>query len=166
MARIYSNRGLAVRMNISSVVVAGSFLLGAFELWRLAQAGPEGAGNGYLFAALFLGGGVYAARQVIFGNIDAVVALDVEGGEAAIAVWRPFTSKQIVGPLEKLSDWRPYGKQVRRNVRTPMLLVDHPDYPRPLEFEIGPGIELSDEFKALAGEASAAFETPGAAAKR
>ena len=77
-------------------------------------------------------------------------------------MWKPFGATRIAGPLERFSDFRPYGKQVRRNVRTPMVLADHPDHPRPLEFELGPGIVFGEEFRRLAGEALTALESTGA----
>jgi len=165
MARIYANRGLTKRQNFSTVVVIGSLLLGCFELWRAATVAPDQVGSGYLFAALFLGGGAYGARQVLMGSMDTVAALDLgPAREATIVLWRPFTTKRIEGPVDRLSDWRPYAKQVRRNLRQPMVLADHRDYPRPLEFEIGPGIQMDDAFRTLAGEALAGLETSGAKA--
>ncbi len=157
--RIYSNRGLARRTNGSLVVVIIAFIFGFFEIWRAAHAGPQGPGSGYLFAILFLGGGVYAGRQLLSGTIDAVVWLDLDPSrQATVALWRPFTTKQIAGPVDRLTGWRPFAKQVRRNMLQPMVLADHPDYPRPLEFEIGRGIRIDDAFKTLAAEASGAFD--------
>ena len=40
-----------------------------------------------------------------------------------------------------------------------MLVVDHPDFPQPLRLELGKGVELSKELRALAPEAVAAYET-------
>jgi hypothetical protein len=163
--RIYANRGLARRTNGSLVVVIIAFVFGFFEIWRAMHVGPEEPGSGYLFAILFLGGGVYAGRQLLSGTIDAVVWLDLDASrQATVALWRPFTTKRIAGPVDRLTGWRPYAKEVRRNMKQPMVLADHPDYPRPLEFEIGPGVVLGEEFRALAGAAVASLEKKGPAA--
>ena len=157
--RIYANPGVARRANASLVVVFIAFVFGAFEIWRAANAGPEGPGSGYLFAVLFLGGGAYGLRQVLGANRDTVLWLDIDGDAATAAVWKPFGTKKIVGPIGGFTEWRPYAKQVRRNMRQPLVLVDHPEHPRPLEFELGRGIVIGDGFRPLAGEALAGFET-------
>lgn len=160
MTRIYGNPRLARRMNGSFVVVIGAVLFGFWELWSAANAGAEAGSTGYLFAAFFIGGGIYGARQILTGYTDMVISLDVDRatGDATLAVWRPFVAKRIVGPLDRLSGWRPYAKQVQRNLRTSMLLADHPGHPRPLEFELGSGIVFNEDFRALARDADAAFE--------
>jgi hypothetical protein len=159
MTRIYENRPLARRMNISVVVTIFAILFGFWEAWNAFNAGPEGAGYGFLFAALFIGGGIYGMNQVLTDSRDMVTALDIDeaNGHAAISVWRPFGATRIEGPLDRLTEWRPWAKEVRR-VRTPVLLADHPGHPRPLQFEVGPGIALTDQFRALAPEALASFE--------
>jgi hypothetical protein len=152
-ARIYANPWLARRANGSLVVIAIAFVLGAVELWFAARAGPEGTGNGFLFAALFVGGGAYGLRQVLGANRDAVISLDLDGDIATVAMWKPFGARRIVGPVAQLTEWRPYAKPVRRNLNQPMLLADHPEHPRPLEFELGQGILIGEALRKLAGEA-------------
>jgi len=164
MTRIYANPGFARRMNISSAVTLFAILFGFWELWAALNAGPEGAGYGFLFAALFIGGGIYGMRQILADGADMVTALDVSesSGQATISLWRPFAPKRLEGSLDSLSEWRPYAK-VARNFRTPMLLADHPAYPRPLQFEIGRGIALTEQFRALAPEALASLEESASA---
>jgi hypothetical protein len=159
MTRIYANPGFARRMNISSAVTLFAILFGFWELWAALNAGPEGAGYGFLFAALFIGGGIYGMRQILADGADMVTALDVNesSGQATISLWRPFAPKRLEGSLDRLSEWRPYAKMAR-NLRTPMLLADHPAHPRPLQFEIGRGIVLGAQFRVLAPEALASLE--------
>jgi hypothetical protein len=169
MTRIYENRSLARRMNISSAVTAFAVLFGFWELFAAVRAGPEGAGYGFLFAALFIGGGIYGFNQIFSEASDMVTALDLDeaAGRATISIWRPFAPKRIEGTLDSLTEWRPYSKMAR-NVRTPMLLADHPGHLRPLQFEIGPGVMMSERFRAFDPEALATFEqganAPGSAA--
>ena len=77
MTRIYENRGLATRMNVSCVVVAIAFLFGLWELWSAYRAGGS-SGTNYLFALFFIGGGVYAAKQLRDSVSDSVVSLDAD----------------------------------------------------------------------------------------
>lgn len=161
MKRIYSNRASLWRLNISAAVVVIAFLFGFWELWNVTQAGKAGeAGTGYglIFAALFIGGGIYAMRQMLVDNADTVVAIEAdEAGRSVIRVWRPFVSKRIAGPLDRLTNWR-FDTKTERNITTPMLLADHPDRPKPLQLELGKRIAVSDELRALAPDAVAAFE--------
>jgi hypothetical protein len=161
--RIYANRPAAKRANVSLVVVIGSFLFGLFEIWRAVQVSSEASQTGYLFALLFIGGGAYGLHTILAGHRDTVLWLDVEGSDATAGVWRPFGAARIAGPLRDLTEFRPYAKPVRRNVTVPTLLADHPARPRPLEFDLGPGIEYGEAFRSLAGEAISSFEKPAAA---
>ena len=156
MKRIYDNSAFVRRMNISAVVVVVALLMGAWELLMALRA--EDPGSGFLFAALFIGGGIYAGRQILSDYANNVVALDVdaENAQASISIWRPFSAKRITGPLGRLTDWQFQTRGGR--VKTPILTAHHPDHPRPLEFELGPGSPLSEELRALAPEAVAAFE--------
>ncbi len=159
MTRIYGNPGFARRMNGSIVVILFAVLFGFWELWAALHPGPEGPGYGFLFAALFIGGGIYGTNQILTDGKDMVTALDVEesSGQAVVSVWRPFFPKKLESRLDGLTDWRPFSKQAR-NIRTPMLLADHPGRPRPLQFELGRNIALTDRFRALAPDALAASE--------
>jgi hypothetical protein len=156
MKRIYDNAGFARRMNISAVVVVIAFVMGAWELIMALRA--DDPGSGFLFAALFIGGGIYAGRQILSDHANNVIALDADpaGREASISIWRPFSAKKITGPLDRLSDWQFQRKGTR--VKTPILTAHHPDHPQPLEFELRPGAAVSEELRALAPEAVAAFE--------
>ena len=158
MKRIYQNTGFARRMNVSAVVVVVAFLMGAWELVMALRA--EDPGSGFLFAALFIGGGIYAGRQILSDHANNVVALDADmtSGQASISIWRPFSAKKITAPLDRLTDWQFQTKGGR--VKTPILTAHHPDHPRPLEFELRAGSPLSEEIRALAPDAVAAFERP------
>lgn len=156
MTRIYENSGLATRMNVSCVVIAIAALFGAWELWSAYRAGGD-SGTNYLFALFFFGGAAYAAKQLRDSVSDSVVSLDADTatGEAVITLWRPFSAKKITGPLDRLTDWQ---FQVKGRTRTPILTAHHPDYPRPLEFELRPGTAVHENLRKLAPEAVAAFE--------
>ena len=156
MKRIYENTGFTRRMNISAVVVVVAFLMGAWELVMALRA--EDPGSGFLFAALFIGGGIYAGRQILSDHANNVVSLDADmtNGQASISIWRPFSAKKIVGPLDRLTDWQFQRKGTR--VKMPILTAHHPDHPQPLEFELRTGSQISEELRALAPDAVAAFE--------
>jgi len=157
MTRIYENRGFATRMNISCVVIAVAVLFGCWELVG-AYRSESPAGTNLLFALLFLGGAVYATKQIRDTAMDSVSSLDVDmtTRSASIILWRPFSSKVITGSLDRLTDWQFQLRSGR--VRTPILTAHHPDYPRPLEFELRPGTAVSEELRKLAPDAVAAFE--------
>lgn len=168
MTSIYANNAFSRRMNASSVMIVVAILFGFWELWRALNPGPDGAGYGYLFAALFIGGGVYAIRQIRNDYSDNVVRLDGDGssGRGVVTIWQPFMSKRIDGPLDRLTNWRFHEEEQKGNVRLPMLLAEHPDHPQPLKFELGGKIAISEELRALAPEAVSTFEakalrTPG-----
>jgi hypothetical protein len=159
MKRIYANTGFARRMNISTVIALIALPMGVWELWRAVQAGPEGAGGGFLFAALFIGGGAYALRQMFVEYGDRVVALDADaGGASVITIWRPLSSVHISGPLAALSDWRFEMRTARSRADTSVVLADHPKHPRPLKFELVRGVPIADEFRALAPDVVETFE--------
>ena len=156
MKRIYDNTSFVRRMNVSAVVVIVAFLMGAWELVMALRA--EDPGSGFLFAALFIGGGIYGGRQILSDHANNVVALDADpaNGQASISIWRPFSARKISGPLDRLTDWQFQRKGTR--VKLPILTAHHPDHPRPLEFELRTGSQISPELRALAPEAVAAFE--------
>jgi hypothetical protein len=156
MKRIYENTGFARRMNVSAVVVVIAFAMGAWELVMALRA--DDPGSGFLFAALFIGGGIYAGRQILSDYANNVVSLDADmaSGQANISIWRPFSAKTISGPLDRLTDWQFQRKGTR--VKTPILTAHHPGHPQPLEFELRPGSPLAEEIRTLAPDAVAAFE--------
>jgi len=155
MTRIYENTQFSRRMNFSAVIVLIAFAMGVFELVMALRSNESG--NGFLFAALFIGGGIYAGRQMLSDYANNVVALDADmtTRTASISIWRPFSAKKIEGPLDRLTDWQFQRKGTR--VKFPILTVHHPDHPQPLEFELRAG-GVGDELRALAPEAVAAFE--------
>jgi len=156
MTRIYENRSFARRMTGSTLVVVAAILFGLWELYAVVRA-PQDSGYGSLFAALFIGGGIYAMWQILRDYGDTVVSLETGTVGAVISVWRPFRSQRIAVPLDRLGNWRFETRSVG-NARVPTALADHRDYPRPLRFELGPGIAVTDQFRALAPDAIAAFE--------
>ena len=164
MKRLYENPGYTTRMNASCVVVIVAALFGLWELWSAWRAGGSD-GTNYLFAALFIGGGIYAGRQLLETSANTVVALDADPAtrRATVTLWKPFSSTTISGSLDDFTDWQFQLRPGR--VRTPMLTAHHPAHPRPLEFELKPGGAVAEELRGLAPEAVAAFErgaTPAA----
>lgn len=158
MTRIYQNRALATRMNLSCAVIVFAVLFGFWELYTATRGGP-GAGTNVLFGFLFIAGALYAAKQTRDTSFDSVASLDADVAtrEAKVAIWRPFSTKMLAGPLDRLTDWQFQMKGGR--VKTPILTAHHPDYPRPLEFELSKSTTpLSNELKTLAPDAAAAFE--------
>ena len=157
MIRIYENRGFAARMNISCLVIAGALLFGCWELLAIYQAGGDASTN-VLFALLFFGGAAYAIKQMRETAFDTVVLLEADPGtgQSVATLWRPFSKKMFAGPLDRFTDWQFQTRGGR--VRTPILTAHHPDYPRPLEFELRADLAISEHLRELAPEAVDAFE--------
>jgi hypothetical protein len=160
MTRIYENRGFTTRMNVSCVVVAFAFVFGFWEVWMAYRAGPDAGGTGYLFALFFIGGALYATKQLRDMGSDSVAALDADMAtrEAIVTLWRPVRTRRLTGPLDRLTDWQFQVKAGK--ARTPLLTAHHPAYPKPLEFELRRGVPVSDALRTLAPDAVAAFERP------
>jgi hypothetical protein len=91
-----------------------------------------------------------------YANNVVAVDADMTTKQASISVWRPFSTKKIEGPLDRLTDWQFQRKGTR--VKLPILTAHHADHPQPLEFELRTGAAVSEELRALAPEAVAAFE--------
>jgi hypothetical protein len=157
VTRLYDNSRLARRMNISCAIIAFAVAFGFYELWEAFRA-EDDASHRYLFALLFFGGAAYAAKQLSDSVTDSVMTLDVdeESREAVISFWRPFGSRKISGPAGRLTDWQFQMKGPR--APAPILTAHHPAHPRPLEFELGKNIPITDGLRALAPEAVNAFE--------
>jgi hypothetical protein len=156
VTRIYEHAGYRTRMNAFTVVIVIAVLFGCFEIWTAYRTG--GDGNNYMFAAFFIGGAIYAGVQLRDQSVNTVVSLDVDpsSGQSVITLWRPFTSRTIAGSLDRLTDWQ-FQRRARR-MPTPILTAHHPDNRGLLEFELKPGAPVSDQFRALAPEAIAAFD--------
>jgi hypothetical protein len=165
MKRLYANPRYTTRMNASCVVVVFATLFGVWELWSAWRAGGSD-GTNYLFAALFIGGGIYAGKQLRDTSANTVVALDADPAtrSATVTLWRPFSSTTISGSLDDFTDWQFQLRPGR--VRTPMLTAHHPSHAQPLEFELKPGGAVAEELRALAPEAVAAFERSATPAAR
>lgn len=157
MTRIYENRGFATRMNVSCVVIAVAVLFGCWEFFGAYRA-PSDSSMNLLFGFFFIAGAFYAAKQMSDTAFDSVTSLDADMAtkESNITLWRPFSKKTITGSLNRLTDWQFQTRSGR--VKTPILTAHHPDYSKPLEFELHPGRPLNEELKKLAPEAVAAFE--------
>jgi hypothetical protein len=156
MTRIYENRGFSRRMTGSAIVCGIALLFGCYDFWRAIEAPPGQSGYSYLFAAFFIFGGIYGFRQIERDFADTVIALDADGGNARIALWRPLGAKRIEGPLSALTGWRREIRTPRRNVSVDTLVADHPNHPRPLLFEMGKGVVATDAFRALTPAAASA----------
>lgn len=158
MKRVYENRGFLRRMNFAALVTVLAFLLGCWEAWSAYNGSGDGM-NG-LFALFFFGGAAFAVKH-FRDNAVTVSSLDVDPatGEARAILWQPLSRKEIAGPVARFTDWQLQKRAGR--VPTPIVTAHHPASPRPLEFELGRGIVLTDEFRALAPEAIAAFERAG-----
>ena len=168
MTRIYDNSGFAMRMNISAAVIVLVMIFGVWELWAAFNAGPEAGTSGYLFGLLFIGGGIYGMKQTLEDARDMVVAFDADqaGGNGVASVWRPFVPRRIEGSLRQFTNWRFHVKIPRANMRTYVLLADHPASPRPLQFELRRGAPVSDGLRGIAREAIAEFEEQTGAASQ
>src|SRR5262245_41670334 len=109
-----------MRMNIACVVIAIAALFGVWELWTAYRAGGSD-GTNFLFAAFFIGGAIYAAKQLRESAENSVVTLDAEMStrQAVVTLWKPLSARTISGTLDQFSDWQFQTKPGR--VRTPLL---------------------------------------------
>ena len=70
--------------HLAIVVVASPFIFGCLELWRAgACRAPKASASGYLFAALFLGGGVYGVLRLLMAAIPMPSCGGPRSGSAA-----------------------------------------------------------------------------------
>lgn len=158
MTRIYENPGYIWRQRLSTAVLIVVGIYGVWELWAASQA--EGDTTiGYMFGLVFVGGSVYAMRQIISDGRDLVALLDRDEttGQLIVTLWRPLWLERLTVEPGQLSGWRFHVKIGKRNARTFFVHADHPDYPRPLEFDLREGVN-TDGLRALAPEAIDEFD--------
>ena len=147
MTRVYENRGYWWRQTISAVLVIVVAIYGLWELWSAASAPGTTTAIGqmfgigddrYLFGIVFVGGGAIALYQLIRDATDLVASFDRDEatGVSIVALWRPFWTEKLTADLSRIHDWRFHVKIGQRNARTPLIYADHPDYPRPLQFDL------------------------------
>jgi hypothetical protein len=159
ITRLYDNPGLSRRLTISAVVLVAAALYGLWELWAAATTAND-ATTGYLFGIAFVGGGAYGLYQVFAEARDAVVsfAFDPATGRSLTTLWRPLAPRRLAASRDDLTAWRFHIKVGRRDVRTYYLYADHAAHPRPLQFELRPGMTIADDLRRLAPEAIDEFE--------
>ena len=146
MNRLYAVPGHWWRNTGSIVVGVLAGLWGVWELWSAAQGPSDQATTGYLFGVAFVGGGIYAIRQVIVDAADRVMTFDRDPatGATLTTLWRPFWTESLAADSDGgIRNWRMHVTLGKRNVRTFFIYADHKDYPRPLQFELRPGIDPS-----------------------
>lgn len=158
MKRILHNSAMVWRSNISLAVAVVAFLYGLWELWLAAAV--TGSITGYVFAALFIGGAIYAARATLAETRDLAISLDVDmtTGQARIALWRPFRMKNIDTTLDQLTDWRHWTQPAARDRRDHFLLFREASRAGVLRFALEPGMTIAGELRRIAPEAIADFE--------
>jgi hypothetical protein len=147
VTRVFDNRGFWWRQTLSLIAVILIGMYGAWELWSATfstgeYASPMGELLGigddrYAFGILFLGGGIYAAWQLIEDSRDTVATFDVDEKGASIAtLWRPLRGLTLTADAGAVRNWRFYVKVGKRNMRSFFIYADHPSYPRPLQFDL------------------------------
>jgi hypothetical protein len=144
------------------------FFYGCFELWRALRQPSGDVSNGILFGVIFVGGSLYAIRQLLQENRDLVVTLarnDADGTLTA-SVFSNFRAEIIVAPASAFTNWRLYRKPIGRRGFSFFVHVDCAEWPRPLRFDVKPGTDLTG-LRQIAPEAMAeltAAHAPGAPA--
>jgi hypothetical protein len=159
MTRIFENRNFAGRLNIYVVVLIIVMANGVWELWSALRA-PVPSTTDLLFAAAFIGGGLYGLYQTFIDGRDLVGAFDVDfaAGTAAVTLWRPFRRIRLDGALDRMTGWRFWVKAGQGGQRSYLLHADFPGYPRKLQFELRRGAPVPDGLRQIAPEAIADFE--------
>lgn len=158
MKRILHNSGMVWRSNASLVVAVVAFFYGLWELWLAAAV--TSSMTGYVFAALFVGGAIYAARATLAETLNLAISLYVNmtTGQAQIVLWRPFRMKHIDTTLDQLKDWRHWTQPAPRDRRVHFLLFRIASYDGVLRFALEPGMTIPEELRRIAPAAIADFE--------
>jgi hypothetical protein len=148
LTRLYENKGHWWRQTLSLVAVILVSFYGVWELWWATFGtgdyhSPMGEMFGigddrYLFGIAFLFGGIYACWTLIRDSADVVSTFDLDEptGMTLATLWRPGWTEKLVAPLSAIDNWRLYVKVGNRNVRTFYIYADHPNYRRPLNFDL------------------------------
>ena len=160
MTRVYENPGFWRRAMLSMAFLFGAVAWGVWEFWSAVTGPPDAATTGYMFGALFVGGGLYALYQLAEDWRDLVPSLDLDEatGTMLATVWRPQGPLMLTGTNEQFGNWRFHVKVGKRNVRTFFAHADLAGYPRPLRFELRPAVDISG-LRRVAPEAIAEYET-------
>ena len=158
MTRIYAIPGAWVRNSVSLAILVAVALYGVWELWGAANGPADQQAISYAFGVAFVGGAAYGLWQTIADTADKVMTFDRDeaSGRTLATLWRPFWTEKLVADLTAIGNWRFFVAIGNRNARTFFVLADHPGYPRPLKFELRPGIV--EGLRKVAPEAIADFE--------
>jgi hypothetical protein len=159
MTRIYENPGFWRRALLSIGFLIAAILWGFWEFWSAATGPADAATTGYLFAALFVGGGLYALYQLAEDWRDLVSALDLDEATGAmlVTVWQPQGPLKLAAGKGQVTNWRSHVKIGKRNARTFFAHADFPGYPRPLRLELRPAVNVAG-LRRVAPEAIAEYE--------
>ena len=159
MTRVYTLPGFWWRNNGSMAALVVIAIWGVWELWRAAAGQSDQSTQGYLFGAAFIGGAGYALWQLINDARDRVTTLDMDAtsGKSVVTFWRPFWTETLAAERGAIGNWRVHVAVGKRNARTYFMHADHKAYPRPLQFELRQGIDISG-LRSTAPEAVAEFE--------
>ena len=123
-----------------------------------------------MFGIVFVGGSLFAFRQLLEEHRDLVVTLDRNDADGTLVatVFGPFGATPLAGPVADFTGWRLYRKPVNRRTVALFILADFAGRVRPLRFDLKPSNDLAG-LRGLAPEAVAEFEAavapPRAAAK-
>jgi hypothetical protein len=145
MTRIYENPGFWRRAILSIAFLFVAIVWGVWEFWSAATGPADAATTGYLFGALFVGGGLYALYQLAEDWRDLVSSLDFDEatGTMLVTVWQPQGPLKLAATKGQINNWRSYVKVGKRNARTFFVYADLVGYPRPLHFELRPAVDIS-----------------------
>jgi hypothetical protein len=147
VTRVFENRGFWWRQTLSLIAVILIAVYGAWELWSATFSTGEyvspmgellGIGDDrYAFGILFLGGGIYAAWQLIEDSRDTVATFAMDDkGASVTTLWRPLRSLTLTADAGAVRDWRFHVKIGKRNARSFFIYADHSSYPHPLQFDL------------------------------
>jgi hypothetical protein len=162
MTRLYENPGFWRRSLLSVGFLAVAIGWGVWEFWSAAHAPAEAATTGYMFGAVFFFGGLYALYQLTQDWRDLVSTLDLDEttGTMIATVWLLHRPLKLTAAKGELRNWRSYVKVGKRNARMFFLYTDHATYPRPLRFDLRPGVDVSG-LRRIAADAIADHDEAG-----
>jgi len=145
VTRIYANPGFWRRSTLSIGVLILVAIYGIWELLSAARGPSEAATTGYMFGAIFFGGSLYALYQLYGDWRDLVATLDLDeaSGRLIATLWQPQGPLKLPAGPGQLTNWRPHIKVGKRNARAFFMYADHAAYPRPLRFDLRPGVDIS-----------------------
>jgi hypothetical protein len=158
VTRLYANPGFWARNTLLVLFLVVVFFYGWWELWRASRGPSADASTGFMFGVVFIGGSLFALRQLYEDHRDLVATLDRDDktGKLAAAVWQPLGAEKLVAEPGEFTDWRLHTKLAGRGSRTYFIYVDFPGRPRPLRFNLKPGVDVTG-LRQLAPEALAEY---------